>query len=68
MRLGTVEYSIRYVVDLDNDDMVSHAQEAIYDDICAAAKHNEIERGIKIDSNNSDLTEDMIDSFLLEDM
>ena len=67
MRLGKLSYTIAYVVDLDDEDMVQHAREAIREDLEAAYKHDEFDKGIKIDENNSDLTEDMIDSFLTED-
>ena len=33
MRLARVEFSIGYVVDLDNEDMIDHAKEAVFEDV-----------------------------------
>ena len=38
MRLGRIEFNMGYVVDLDNEDMVWHAKEAIADDVMSVVQ------------------------------
>jgi hypothetical protein len=38
-KLGRVEISFGYVVDMNNAEMVEHAKEALYDDLMAAYKN-----------------------------
>jgi hypothetical protein len=40
-RLGYVSFTIRYAVDLDNEDMVEYAKECICDDLDSMAKYRE---------------------------
>lgn len=42
MRLGRVEFRISYVVDLDDEEMIEHARQAVFEDINSAAKYDEI--------------------------
>lgn len=65
MRLGRIEFNIGYVVDLDNDDMVQHAKDAIYEDVINASQD-----GISFDFKKDEmdgLTENDIPDFLLEE-
>jgi hypothetical protein len=40
-RLGYVSFTIRYAVDLDDNDMVKYAKECIYEDLTNMMKYNE---------------------------
>jgi len=64
MRLGRVEFNIGYAVDLDNEDMVDHAKEAIFEDI-QSANRNGVSINIVKDKSDS-LTENDIPEFLME--
>jgi hypothetical protein len=70
MRVGRVEYSLGYVVDLDNKDMVNRAKEAILEDmrnvLSAANSGEEIIAGIDI-IKEGDFSEADIPSWLSED-
>lgn len=67
MRLGKVVIDIGYVVDLDNEEMVDHAKEALLDDIFSAAKYNETHLWIEtIEVNKKDYSEADIPEFLTE--
>lgn len=65
-RLGKVKFHLEYVVDLDNEDMVEHARQALYDDLFTIFKHDEEWYCIEVVEDTS-LTEDMIPEFLIED-
>ena len=61
MRLGRVEFNIGYVVDLDNEEMVDHAKEAIMDDITSASRN-----GVSLHTDtDGDYSEGDIPEFLL---
>ena len=47
-RLGRVEISLGYVVDLDDQDMVDEARECLYEDLMNAYKYDEIGENITI--------------------
>lgn len=64
MRLGRVEFSVSYVVDLDNHDMVDHATDALFDDIWQMGKENDIERVIRVREADPSDTADDIPDFL----
>ena len=66
MRLGRIAADFGYVVDLDKPDMVSQARDAIYEDVMAAVKHNEVGSWIKEVPQRIDDTEDDIPEFLLD--
>jgi len=63
MRLGRIEFNIGYVVDLDNEDMVKLARDAIYEDVINASRD-----GVSfLTSRDVDgLTKDQIPDFLLD--
>lgn len=63
MRLGRVEYNIGYVVDLDNEDMVDHAKEAIFEDLQSAWKNGFVPH---IDKDG-EYSENDIPEFLLDE-
>lgn len=65
MRLGRIEFNIGYVVDLDNEDMVEHAKEAIYEDVINASQYG-INFNLKKDEMDG-LTENDIPDFLLDE-
>lgn len=67
MRLGQVVFSLRYVVDLDNPEMVEHATDALYDDIWQMGKDSDIARLIRIVPAEPTATPDDIPSFLLDE-
>ena len=41
-KLGRVCINIAYVVDLNNKTMVQEAKDAVYEDLCAAVKYDEL--------------------------
>jgi hypothetical protein len=65
MRLGRVYFSSSYVVDLDDPDMVAHAKDAVYEDICSANKYDEMGIWIKADAA-PDASPNDIPEFLLD--
>ena len=65
MRLGRVQISHSYVVDLDNKEMVEDGTEALYDDLMNAVKFDELGANIVV-LEDSTATEDEIPSFLTE--
>lgn len=67
MRLGRVAINTGYIVDLDNEEMVQHAKDSLYEDIYnAIVKSNEIFNYIVIEQN-MDAKEEDIPSFLLDE-
>jgi hypothetical protein len=69
MRTGRIEYSLGYTVDLDNVQMVQHAQDAIIDDVINAVFRQgseDILAYITAEENPS-LNQSDIPDFLLED-
>lgn len=67
MRLGKVKIEIEYVVDLDNDDMVSEAKNAIYEDLMNAVKYNELFNHIEVTDEDKTLKKEDIAGFLKEE-
>lgn len=64
MRLGKIVIDTGYVVDLDNEEMVRNATDALYEDVMNAIKHDEI--GAWITTSTTDgLLESDIPDFLL---
>ena len=71
MRLGKIVFDMGYVVDLDNPEMIEHAQECIYEDIMNAVKYDEISSWMEIidapDANEGDIPEFLLDEEDLDD-
>lgn len=65
MRLGRVAINSGYIVDLDDDEMVQRAKDALYEDVDNAVKYNEIYNWIEIEQD-VDAKEKDISTFLLE--
>lgn len=65
MRIGVVRLSLEYVVDLDNEEMVQHAMNALYDDIHYQVKYNSVHEWITAEEEAA-FTEADIPEFLLE--
>lgn len=65
MRMGRLEFSIDYVVDLDNKDMVRHAIQAMIDDLNELVKGDELEEYINEVADDT-LSVDDIHEFLTE--
>ncbi len=66
MRLGRVVLNFSYVVDLDNEDMVSEAKDCIYEDVMNAAKYEELHTYIDIIEDKKAKPSE-IPEFLLEE-
>lgn len=60
-RLGRVTYTVSYVVDLDNRDMVDEAKQCVFEDVMNAVKYDEVAHWIKVedapDADPSDIPE-----------
>lgn len=65
MKLGRIYLDLKYIVDMDNDDMVAHATEALYEDLMQGVKYGNITDWIDV-VEDKNATEDMIPEFLLE--
>jgi hypothetical protein len=65
MKLGRVTLDINYIVDMDNEDMVKHAIESLYEDLMQGVKYGNITDWIDV-IEDKNATEDMIPEFLLE--
>ena len=65
MRLGKVSYKIEYMVDLDNEEMVDHGKDCVYEDVMSAVKFEGVYDGIKIEPA-PDACEGDIPEFLLD--
>jgi hypothetical protein len=74
MRLGKVVIDIGYVVDLDNEEMVGNATDAMYEDVMNAVKYNEVGNwitttdGCYYSALTGGLLESDIPDFLLEEV
>jgi hypothetical protein len=66
MKLGRICVDLNYIVDMDNDEMVRHATEALYEDLMQGIKYGDLANWIHI-SEDKDAKEDMIPEFLLEE-
>lgn len=65
MRLGKVHIDTKYVVDLDDQDMVDAAKDALYEDLMNAVKYDELHLWIKCSEDNEATPQD-IPEFLVE--
>ena len=66
MKLGRICVDLNYIVDMDNDEMVRHATEALYEDLMQGIKYGDLANWIRI-SEDKDAKEEMIPEFLLEE-
>jgi len=64
--LGRVHITAEYVVDMNDERMVSQAKDALYDDVMNAVKYNELPQMIEVDKEDG-LSVNDIPEFLLED-
>jgi hypothetical protein len=67
MKLGKVKIELEYIVDLDNQDMVDQAKNALYEDLMNAAKYEELFDMIEITDEDKTLKETDIPEFLREE-
>lgn len=65
MKIGTVSFSVEYVVDLDNPNMLDYAKMVIVNDIATLCEQDEIWEYIVVEEN-SKLDSSMIQEFLAE--
>jgi len=65
MKMGRVCVDLNYIVDMDNDEMVRHATEALYEDLIQGIKYGDLANWIRV-SEDKNAKEDMIPEFLLE--
>ncbi len=65
MKLGRICVDLNYIVDIDNDEMVRHATEALYEDLMQGIKYGDLANWIRV-SEDKNAKEDMIPEFLLE--
>jgi len=65
MKLGRICVDLNYIVDIDNDEMVRHATEALYEDLMQGVKYGNITNWIDV-IEDKNAKEDMIPEFLLE--
>jgi hypothetical protein len=65
MKLGRICVDLNYIVDMDNEEMVRHATEALYEDLMQGIKYGDLANWIRI-SEDKNAKEDMIPEFLLE--
>jgi hypothetical protein len=66
MKLGRIVIDIGYIVDLDNEDMVWHAKDAMMEDISNIYKYDEFADWMQIEDAPEDATEEDIPAFLTE--
>lgn len=68
MRLGRVVFNMGYgyVVNLDNEEMVQHAKDCMYEDVMSMVKYNDLASAIDT-VEDSNVKEDQIPDFLTED-
>lgn len=67
MKLGKVKIELEYIVDLDNQDMVDQAKNALYEDLMNAAKYEELFDMIEVTDEDKTLKETDIPEFLREE-
>ena len=65
MKLGRICVDLNYIVDMDNEEMVRHATEALYEDLMQGIKYGDLANWIRV-SEDKDAKEDMIPEFLLD--
>ena len=66
MKLGRISLDLNYIIDMDNEEMVRHAIEALYEDLMQGVKYGDLANWIRI-SEDKDAKEDMIPEFLLDE-
>ena len=66
MKLGRISLDLNYIIDMDNEEMVRHATEALYEDLMQGVKYGDLANWIRI-SEDKDAKEDMIPEFLLDE-
>ena len=66
-RLGIVKLNMKYVVDLDDNDMVKEAKQCLYEDITSMLNADELFGAITIEPDSS-LTWDDVPEFLKEEV
>lgn len=64
-RYGRVTFSISYVVDLDDAEMVDEARVLVAEDVAAALRHTELDAWIDVEKDR-DATEGDIIDYLIE--
>ena len=64
-RMGVVRFELEYAVDLNDQSMVDHAKECLYEDIMSMVKYDEVFNGIQI-VETTNVTYDDIPEFLTE--
>ena len=67
MKLGKVKIELEYIIDLDNQDMVDQAKNALYEDLMNAAKYEELFDMIEVTDEDKTLKETDIPEFLREE-
>lgn len=65
-RMGLVRFELHYAVDLNDEEMVNHAKECLYEDIMSMVKHDETFNGIKV-VESPETSYDEIPDFLTEE-
>jgi hypothetical protein len=65
-RMGLVRFELSYAVDLNDNEMVDHAKECLYEDVMSIVKHDETFNGIRVEEN-TEVSYDDIPEFLLEE-
>lgn len=65
MRLGKVVINLKYVVDLDNDEMVQRAKDCLCKDVMSLIEYNDLVNAIDAVEDSS-VKEDQIPSFLFD--
>jgi len=66
MRLGKITLDFEYVVDLDDEEMVEHAKNCLYEDIMNSSKYGELFDYISVGNEDKSLVPHDIPSFLKE--
>lgn len=65
MKLGKVVVSAEYVVDMDNEEMVRHAKDCLWEDVMCAVKYDELGEWLDVveapDADESDIPEFLLD-------
>lgn len=64
-RYGRVTFSISYVVDLDDEEMIDEAREMVAEDVRDAIRHHEASAWIEVEPD-AQATEDDIHDYLIE--
>lgn len=65
-KIGRVHFCLEYFVDLNDNDMVEHAKDSLWDDIHSLVKHEEIYQCIGVEESPEHTYEDIAD-FLKEE-